>query len=97
MEQKKIVMEVFSDVPIKIKINFSVILSEIVLRFVSYLFFFFQFYNFTTFAMSLNELEPGMEKKLCPTDCRFRKFSNSLLNSRCLFGIEVTKDFPYFR
>lgn len=43
MEQKKIVMEVFSDVPIKIKINFSVILSEIVLRFVSYLFFFFSF------------------------------------------------------
>uniref|UniRef100_A0A3P9HY51 Oxysterol-binding protein n=1 Tax=Oryzias latipes TaxID=8090 RepID=A0A3P9HY51_ORYLA len=29
-------------------------------------------YNFTTFAMSLNELEPGMEAMLAPTDCRFR-------------------------
>uniref|UniRef100_A0A1B6C4U7 Oxysterol-binding protein n=1 Tax=Clastoptera arizonana TaxID=38151 RepID=A0A1B6C4U7_9HEMI len=30
------------------------------------------FYQFTSFAMSLNEIEPGMEKKLCPTDCRLR-------------------------
>lgn len=29
-------------------------------------------YNFTNFAMSLNELEPGMEAALAPTDCRFR-------------------------
>uniref|UniRef100_A0AAQ5ZWX5 Oxysterol-binding protein n=1 Tax=Amphiprion ocellaris TaxID=80972 RepID=A0AAQ5ZWX5_AMPOC len=29
-------------------------------------------YNFTNFAMSLNELEPGMEAFLAPTDCRFR-------------------------
>lgn len=29
-------------------------------------------YNFTHFAMSLNELEPGMEATLAPTDCRFR-------------------------
>lgn len=29
-------------------------------------------YNFTNFAMSLNELEPGMEAMLAPTDCRFR-------------------------
>ncbi|XP_067383047.1 oxysterol-binding protein-related protein 2-like isoform X2 [Channa argus] len=29
-------------------------------------------YNFTNFAMSLNELEPGMEANLAPTDCRFR-------------------------
>ncbi|GLD45490.1 oxysterol-binding protein-related protein 2-like isoform X1 [Lates japonicus] len=29
-------------------------------------------YNFTNFAMSLNELEPGMEAILAPTDCRFR-------------------------
>lgn len=29
-------------------------------------------YNFTTFAMALNELEPGMEAILAPTDCRFR-------------------------
>uniref|UniRef100_A0A8D3CJ53 Oxysterol-binding protein n=1 Tax=Scophthalmus maximus TaxID=52904 RepID=A0A8D3CJ53_SCOMX len=29
-------------------------------------------YNFTNFAMSLNELEPGMEAVLASTDCRFR-------------------------
>ncbi|CAG01771.1 unnamed protein product, partial [Tetraodon nigroviridis] len=29
-------------------------------------------YNFTNFAVSLNELEPGMEAILAPTDCRFR-------------------------
>ncbi|CAB1445515.1 unnamed protein product [Pleuronectes platessa] len=29
-------------------------------------------YNFTNFAMSLNELEPGMEGVLSTTDCRFR-------------------------
>ncbi|KAM4563825.1 oxysterol-binding protein-related protein 2-like isoform 1-T2 [Odontesthes bonariensis] len=29
-------------------------------------------YNFTNFAMSLNELEPGMEAILPHTDCRFR-------------------------
>lgn len=29
-------------------------------------------YNFTNFATSLNELEPGMEAVLAPTDCRFR-------------------------
>ncbi|XP_069550024.1 oxysterol-binding protein-related protein 2-like [Brachyistius frenatus] len=29
-------------------------------------------YNFTNFAMSLNELEPGMEAIMAPTDCRFR-------------------------
>ncbi|KAM4610354.1 oxysterol-binding protein-related protein 2-like [Polymixia lowei] len=29
-------------------------------------------YNFTNFAMSLNELEPGMEAILAPTDCRLR-------------------------
>ncbi|XP_012676271.1 oxysterol-binding protein-related protein 2 isoform X2 [Clupea harengus] len=31
-----------------------------------------QMYNFTNFTMSLNELEPGMEKVLAPTDCRLR-------------------------
>ncbi|XP_028848419.1 oxysterol-binding protein-related protein 2 isoform X2 [Denticeps clupeoides] len=31
-----------------------------------------QMYNFTSFAMSLNELEPGMETVLAPTDCRHR-------------------------
>ncbi|XP_033208969.1 oxysterol-binding protein-related protein 2 isoform X2 [Belonocnema kinseyi] len=30
------------------------------------------FYQFTAFAMSLNEMEPGMEKNLCPTDSRLR-------------------------
>lgn len=30
------------------------------------------FYQFTTFAMSLNEMVPGMEKYLCPTDSRLR-------------------------
>ncbi|KAM4737848.1 oxysterol-binding protein-related protein 2-like [Anableps anableps] len=29
-------------------------------------------YNFTNFAMALNELEPGMDAILAPTDCRFR-------------------------
>ncbi|XP_029013033.1 oxysterol-binding protein-related protein 2-like [Betta splendens] len=29
-------------------------------------------YNFTNFAMALNELSPGMEAVLAPTDCRFR-------------------------
>lgn len=29
-------------------------------------------YNFTSFAMTLNELEPGMERQLPPTDCRLR-------------------------
>lgn len=29
-------------------------------------------YNFTNFAMSLNELEPGMQATLAPTDCRLR-------------------------
>lgn len=29
-------------------------------------------YNFTNFAMSLNELQPGMEAILAPTDCRLR-------------------------
>lgn len=29
-------------------------------------------YNFTSFAVSLNELEKGMEAILAPTDCRLR-------------------------
>lgn len=29
-------------------------------------------YNFTSFAMTLNELEPDMERLLPPTDCRLR-------------------------
>uniref|UniRef100_A0A8C1Z5U8 Oxysterol-binding protein n=1 Tax=Cyprinus carpio TaxID=7962 RepID=A0A8C1Z5U8_CYPCA len=31
-----------------------------------------EMYNFTNFAMTLNELEPGMEGVLAPTDCRLR-------------------------
>ncbi|XP_061839756.1 oxysterol-binding protein-related protein 2-like isoform X1 [Nerophis lumbriciformis] len=31
-----------------------------------------QMYNFTSFAMTLNELEPSMEQLLAPTDCRQR-------------------------
>ncbi|KAM6929613.1 oxysterol-binding protein-related protein 2-like [Lycodopsis pacificus] len=31
-----------------------------------------EMYNFTNFAMSLNELEPGMEANVAPTDCRLR-------------------------
>ncbi|XP_070342327.1 oxysterol-binding protein-related protein 2 isoform X5 [Equus asinus] len=31
-----------------------------------------QMYNFTSFTVSLNELETGMEKILAPTDCRLR-------------------------
>ncbi|BES91879.1 Oxysterol-Hypothetical protein protein [Nesidiocoris tenuis] len=38
------------------------------------------YYQFTLFAMSLNEMEPGMEKKLCPTDCRLRPDIKKLEN-----------------
>nr|XP_023689919.1 oxysterol-binding protein-related protein 2-like [Paramormyrops kingsleyae]XP_023689921.1 oxysterol-binding protein-related protein 2-like [Paramormyrops kingsleyae] len=31
-----------------------------------------EMYNFTSFAVTLNELEPGMEAALPPTDCRLR-------------------------
>ncbi|CAG2058899.1 unnamed protein product [Timema podura] len=31
-----------------------------------------EYYQFTQFAMSLNEMEEGMKTKLCPTDCRLR-------------------------
>ncbi|XP_035378482.1 oxysterol-binding protein-related protein 2b isoform X1 [Electrophorus electricus] len=31
-----------------------------------------EMYNFTNFAIGLNELEPGMEGVLAPTDCRLR-------------------------
>lgn len=34
--------------------------------------FLLQMYNFTSFTVSLNELESGMEKTLPPTDCRLR-------------------------
>ncbi|KAJ9584691.1 hypothetical protein L9F63_020973, partial [Diploptera punctata] len=31
-----------------------------------------EYYQFTLFAMSLNEMEEGMKNRLCPTDCRLR-------------------------
>ncbi|PSN35281.1 Oxysterol-binding protein-related protein 2 [Blattella germanica] len=31
-----------------------------------------EYYQFTLFAMSLNEMEEGMKSRLCPTDCRLR-------------------------
>ena len=31
-----------------------------------------QQYNFTDFAITLNEMEPGQAEAACPTDCRFR-------------------------
>lgn len=52
----------------------------------SALFSFPQMYNFTNFAMSLNELEPGMEAVLAPTDCRFRPDIRAMENgnmSKC--------------
>lgn len=39
-------------------------------RFFLILKFHFQFYQFTLFAMSLNEMKPG--KAICPTDSRLR-------------------------
>ncbi|KAG7205886.1 hypothetical protein KM043_007815 [Ampulex compressa] len=38
------------------------------------------YYQFTTFAMSLNELEAGMMKTLCPTDSRLRPDIRKLEN-----------------
>ena len=29
-------------------------------------------YNFSEFAIKLNEVTPGLEKRLAPTDCRLR-------------------------
>lgn len=40
-----------------------------------------QMYNFTNFAMCLNELEPGMEAILPHTDCRFRPDIRAMENS----------------
>ncbi|XP_075757207.1 oxysterol-binding protein-related protein 2 isoform X1 [Pelodiscus sinensis] len=39
-----------------------------------------QIYNFTSFAVSLNELETGMEAILAPTDCRLRPDIRSMEN-----------------
>lgn len=40
----------------------------------------FQYYQFTTFAMSLNELTPEMEKVVCSTDSRLRPDIRKLEN-----------------
>ncbi|XP_058499339.1 oxysterol-binding protein-related protein 2-like isoform X1 [Solea solea] len=39
-------------------------------------------YNFTNFAMSLNELEPGMKGTLPSTDCRFRPDIKAMENGK---------------
>ncbi|XP_061910477.1 oxysterol-binding protein-related protein 2b [Entelurus aequoreus] len=39
-------------------------------------------YNFTNFAMALNELEPGMEATMAPTDCRFRPDIRAMENGK---------------
>lgn len=46
-------------------------------------------YNFTNFAMTLNELEPGMEGVLAPTDCRLRPDIRAMENGN--MGNEVIK------
>ncbi|KMQ83948.1 oxysterol-binding protein 1, partial [Lasius niger] len=38
------------------------------------------YYQFTTFAMSLNELEPDIREILCPTDSRLRPDIRKLEN-----------------
>ncbi|XP_075229853.1 oxysterol-binding protein-related protein 2 isoform X1 [Lycorma delicatula] len=48
------------------------------------------FYQFTLFAMSLNEMEPGMEKRLCSTDSRLRP-DIRLLESGDLDGAAAEK------
>lgn len=37
-------------------------------------------YNFTSFTVTLNELQPGMERTLAPTDCRLRPDIRSMEN-----------------
>jgi hypothetical protein len=56
---------------------------------------FLQYYQFTLFAMSLNEMEEGMRSKLCPTDCRWgillwNSQLNSLHNSNTAFDYVLT-------
>ena len=54
---------------------------------------FLQMYNFTNFAMSLNELEPGMQDRLAPTDCRLRPDIRAMENGD--MGIEVILLHPH--
>uniref|UniRef100_A0A3Q3KV73 Oxysterol-binding protein n=1 Tax=Mastacembelus armatus TaxID=205130 RepID=A0A3Q3KV73_9TELE len=44
-----------------------------------------QMYNFTSFALTLNELEPGMERLLAPTDCRLRPDIRAMENGDIVF------------
>lgn len=39
-------------------------------------------YNFTSFAITLNELERGMEGVLAPTDCRLRPDIRAMENGK---------------
>ncbi|KAJ8016828.1 hypothetical protein DPEC_G00011410 [Dallia pectoralis] len=50
-----------------------------------------QMYNFTSFTMTLNELEPGMERLLAPTDCRLRPDLRAMENGE-LDTAHVEKD-----
>lgn len=56
-------------------------------------------YNFTSFAMSLNELQPGMEAILAPTDCRLRPDIRAMENgdiSECLiYGLDSLQWFMW--
>lgn len=55
-------------------------------------------YNFTNFAMALNELEPGMEGLLAPTDCRLRPdiraMENGNMGNEVIFFFSKTQNSP---
>lgn len=52
-------------------------------------------YNFTNFAMTLNELEPGMEGVLAPTDCRLRPDIRAMENGNMGNEVIKTQNQPY--
>ncbi len=52
-------------------------------------------YNFTHFAMTLNELEPGMEGVLAPTDCRLRPDIRAMENGNMGNEVIKTQNQPY--
>jgi len=58
-----------------------------------YLQFAFKMYNFTSFAVSLNELEKGMEAILAPTDCRLRPDIRNMENGN--MGMYLKKMFSH--
>lgn len=45
-----------------------------------------EYYGFTTFAMSLNEVTPDMEGRLCPTDSRLRPDQKAMEEGRMDFA-----------